>query len=139
MARKGQDGSIEITDDVTIEAVKDQDWQKVAEDEAFMNEPVTVMLHTTTDDNAAPYIILSVNNERAPLYRGRPTILKRKFVEVLGRCWETKYKQNELNLQNIAEYNNVRGTSAQAFPFSVLEDKNPRGSMWLSKIMQEAT
>ena len=58
-----------------------------------MNEPVTIMIHSTTDENQAPHVIVNCNGINQPIIRGVPTEVKRKYVEILARMKETRYTQ----------------------------------------------
>jgi disulfide oxidoreductase YuzD len=117
--------------------VVNQEFGQAVAEEAFMNELVTVELATTTDDNAPPHVVLSVNGTTQPLMRGVPHQIKRKYVEVLARCKETKYKQNVANPNEPDRIQMIERT-ALSYPFTVLEDRNPKGSAWLKAVMTEA-
>lgn len=131
--------NLQVNDDVTIEAIRDIDWEKVVRDEAFMNEFVTVIVHPTTDENAPSSFVLDVNDKKQPVIRGQEVRMRRMFVEVLARCWETKYKQPVRDMSNPEAGNALLGASALAYPFSVIQDDNRYGPMWLRKIMSERT
>jgi len=131
------DNSIQVDTDLVTEVAPDRDLRKAVKEEAFFNEPVTVLLHATTDDNAPPHIILSVNGRTQPVARGVPTTIRRMFVEVLARCWETRYSQPQRDLSNAEAGNQLIGRSALSYPFDVIEDKNPLGRAWLNKLRAE--
>lgn len=133
------DTSFIIGDDVTVEAIQDNDWRKLAEDEAFMNEEMEVVVHTSTDENAPSHVLIGVNGTNQLFIRGLITRCRRKYVEVLGRCWETKYSQPQRDMGNPESGNGVNGRSAHAYPFTVTKDVNPKGNFWLSKILAEQT
>jgi hypothetical protein len=131
------DGSkMEVIEDQTLEKPS-VEFNTEARDEAFMNEMVTIILADTTDENAPPHIILSVNGVTQPLLRGVPTMVRRKFVEVLARCKESKYNQRTANPMEPDRIEMVQRT-AFAYPFEVVEDKNPKGRAWLRAVMTEA-
>lgn len=129
---------IEIPDDqVDIQTVAEtRDFSKLASDEAFMNEVVTVLVHESTDPNQPPHIILNVNGTNMPVIRGVPTLMKRKYLEVLARMKETRYTQRT---PNPSEPDRIvmEPKTAQVYPFAVHEDKNPRGRAWLANVMAE--
>jgi len=129
---------IEVGDDQPdIQTVAEtKDLAKLISDEAFMNEMVTVMVHESTDPNQPPHIILNVNGTNMPVVRGFPTIMKRKYLEVLARMKETRYTQRT---PNPSEPDRIvmEPKTAQVYPFAVQEDKNPRGREWLRHVMAE--
>jgi hypothetical protein len=138
MAKKPAVQGIEILDDepVVETVAESKDFNQLASDESFMNEHVTVLVHSTTDENQAPHIIVNCNGVNQPIVRGVPTQIRRKYLEILARMKETKYTQRTLNpaapdqIEMIARH-------GLAYPFEVVEDKNPRGRAWLSNVMAE--
>ena len=144
---KNSNGNVVINDGVeilpesgqSIEAVvaQDPDLARVMAEEAFMNEFVIIEVAPTTDDNANPMPTPSVNGVVQPIPRGIPTRIKRKYLEVLARCKETKYTQRTSNPMEPERIDMVP-RSALTYPFQVVEDKNPIGSSWLKAVMLEA-
>jgi hypothetical protein len=126
-----------VTNDVTIDAASAKDLHKIAADEAFMHELVTINVHPTTDENSPPYVILSVNGTNCPVPRGRTVDIKRKYVEVLARMKETRYNQIQGDSGRPDDLQLVARTGL-CYPFDMIEDKNPRGRAWLSKVLAEA-
>lgn len=120
-----------------IETVAEsRDFSKLAADEAFMNEPVTVLVHSTTDENQAPHVILNCNGTNQPVIRGVPTVIRRKYLEILARMKETKYNQVTPN-PAAPDVSHMIARHGLAYPFELIEDKNPRGRAWLSNVMAE--
>jgi len=132
--------AIDVTEADRIEPVTaNTDLKELARREEaiknFMNEIVIVKLHKTTDKNAATHVILSVNGMTQPVFRGVPTPLKRKYVEVLARMIESTYEQNQ-HPTDLERYDMVE-TAALAYPFEIIRDDNPIGREWLDHIMAE--
>jgi hypothetical protein len=126
--------------DFSIETVgQDGDLAKLASDEKFMSEPIKIRLATTTDPNATPYAIVTVNDvrNRAVIPRGVPFDVKRCHVEVLARMRETRYTQPVRNMSDPESGNGLIPQHAMVYPFEVLHDPNPRGRAWLERIMSE--
>ena len=130
---------IELHDDQTVvdTVAGNVDFGKLAADEAFMNEHVTIMIHPTTDENQPNHVILNVNGVNQPVVRGVQTVVKRKYLEVLARMKETKYSQPQRDMSNPEYGNQVIGRTALVYPFDVLSDNNPKGRAWLHNIMAE--
>lgn len=137
MARPSSAPVLTVETDLVSEVAPDGDINKAVREEAFFNEMVTILVHSTTDDNAPPHVLLTVNNRTQPVARGTPTTVRRMFVEVLARCTETRYSQPNRDLANPEAGNGLLGRTALAYPFDVLEDKNPIGREWLRKILAE--
>lgn len=129
---------IEINDDVpVIETVAEtKDFRELAAEESFMNELVTVLVHSTTDENQPPQVIVNCNGMNQPIMRGYPTEVKRKYVEILARMKETKYSQFT---PNPSEPDRIvmQARHGLSYPFDVVEDKNPRGRAWLNNVLAE--
>ena len=138
MAKNTPIQGIEITDDApVVETVAEsKDLSQVVSDEAFMNELVTVMIHSTTDENQAPHVIVNCNGTNQPIIRGYPTTVKRKYVEILARMKETKYTQVTPN-PAAPDVSELRARHGLAYPFDLVEDKNPRGRAWLQNVLAE--
>lgn len=130
--------SVEVHDEQPeFEIVPDKEIDEAARQAAFCEEQVTILLHSTTDDNAPPHVVVGVNGVNHPVFRGTPTLIKRKFVEVLARCKETRYTQPQRDMGNPEAGNQLVGRTALAYPFDLLEDKNPLGREWLNRILAE--
>jgi hypothetical protein len=127
-----------IDDEPVIETVAEsRDFSKLAADEAFMNELVTVMVHATTDENQPNHVVVNCNGMNQPLIRGVPTTVKRKYVEILARMKETKYTQVTRNASAPDQIDMV-ARHGLSYPFDLVEDLNPRGRAWLQNVLAEA-
>jgi hypothetical protein len=102
---------------------------------AFMEEPVTIMVHESTDPNAEPIVETFCNGIAQRFVRGRQQTVKRKFVAILAEAKPVGVFTREV-LDNMGNRTTqITKHSALRYPFSVLEDKNPRGAVWLSGIL----
>lgn len=124
-----------LDDSPIIDPVATTDLNKVAADEVFMNELVTIRVHGTTDPNQPPYVVVSCNGVNQPIVRGKPQQVRRKYVEILAHMKETKYQQvqDPRELERI----DLRDTTALAYPFEVLQDASPKGKAWLEHVLNE--
>ena len=138
MAAKQKIQGIEISDDApTIDLVSElKDFAALASSEVFMNEHVTIMVHSTTDENQPPQVIVNCNGMNQPIIRGYPTTIKRKYVQILARMKETKYSQVTRNPAAPDQIDMV-ARHGLSYPFDLVEDKNPRGRAWLTNVMAE--
>lgn len=100
---------------------------------AFMEEHVDVMVHESTDENAAPVVDVYVNGVPQWFVRGQMQKVKRKFVEVLANARQTSIKTNvHQDSENV--YNRINKHTALRYPFS-MQDSNPRGQPWLRNLL----
>lgn len=124
-----------------IEAISGKDAQELAalaREEAFMNEFVTVQFHAPSDPNQPTFVPIRAGDLMVSVPRdGRPYVIKRKYVEVVARAKMTRYSQVRRVLANGEEIVENVPHTALTYPFSVLEDKNPRGRAWLEKVLSD--
>lgn len=129
---------VEIIDDApVIETVAEsRDFRQLAADEQFMNEMVTVLVHSSTDENQSPHVILNCNGVNQVVVRGIPTKIRRKYLEILARMKETKYTQVTPN-PAAPDVSEMRARHGLAYPFELVDDGNPRGRAWLQNVLAE--
>jgi len=115
---------------------------------AFMEEPVTIRISKSSEKKAPNVMQCWVNGKGAEQFVngkwmvcgwlpvGVPVTTRRKYVEVLARAKfetvSTRVVKHEDHEENFADR-----TAGGKYPFSVLNDSNPRGVEWLSTIIQE--
>ena len=114
---------------------------------AFAEEPITILIERSSEKFAPKVVDLWCNGKGAEvLMNGRwletkclpigiPVTTKRKYVEILARSKvdsiETTVVKEPESEKNLID----RHTSSKA-PFSVIEDKNPKGVEWLTRIIR---
>ena len=131
-------GETEMVADVDIQKIDGPELKTKAEILAFMEEPVTVMLHESTDRNVAQVEAFSNDGRTVYLTRGKPQTIRRKFVEVMARCKHTSLGQRNVQDQNGTHSIEYPTHTALKYPFQLIEDKNPKGADWLRRILAEA-
>jgi hypothetical protein len=138
MATKQKVQGMEILDDTPdVQLVSETaDFRTLAASEAFMNEQVTIMVHSTTDENQPPQVIVNCNGMNQPIMRGYPTSVRRKYVEILARMKETKYSQVTRN-PSAPDQIDMVARHGLSYPFDLIEDSNPRGRAWLQNVLAE--
>jgi len=104
---------------------------------AFAEEKILVRVHETTDETAMPIPCVQNDGRSQYFVRGQDQWVKRKFVEILARCKITTYTQ-EMYKDGAGNdgYRQIPHTTLM-YPFSVMQDKNKRGSEWLNNILME--
>lgn len=140
----GQDG-VAVLDPVEakliapkIEPVDGPNAMAMVDELAFMEEPVTVTVHTTKEKFEGPLVTISVNGRDQNFLRGQAITVKRKFVEGLARAKPVSFRNEEfVNGEGDKQFR-YPASSGLRYPFQVDHDANPRGGPWLRKILAEA-
>lgn len=130
-------GSI-IREEQQIEVVTQPIQNDYAAELAFMEEPVEVMVHESTDPNAENPIHVGCNGVNQFFFRGQQQTVKRKFVEILARAKPVSYMTHEVVNGQGDRTTRITKASALRYPFSVVYDPNPRGATWLRSILNQA-
>lgn len=120
-----------------FQVVDGPEWPQKADALAFMEEPVMVRLATTTDPNAERFPHVGVNGVNQFFERGKPQVVKRKFVEALARSKPVTVKTLDAKDFDGNDTKVIEKTTGIRYPFEVLRDDNPRGPAWLSKVLAE--
>ena len=117
-----------------IETVVDM---KKADMLAFMEEPVTIVVMSSGDVNEVDLVQVAVNGTTQFIKRDEPITVKRKYVERLARCKKTDFRQALDDSQGEVSFNILSRHHSLRFPFSVIQDQNPKGPGWLKQILTE--
>ena len=109
---------------------------------AFMEEPVTIILHRRREKFAPAMYDFSVQGRPIWIHVDRETTIPRKYLEVIARSQPydvtTEVKKNEDQGDNAVVQNIVHRHPSAGHPFTVIKDPNPRGPAWLAKVMRES-
>lgn len=122
--------------------------KKYADELAFMEMPVKIRLHPSSDVNAIASFEVRVNGkggeilvggrwfERTWLPVGEEIIIKRKYLEVIARAKIDSIRTPKM--ESLAEHPDNRPSrfTSAVNSFSVIEDKSPRGAAWLTDILR---
>ena len=116
---------------------------------AFMEEPVTIHIQQPPTDNPPTTVQCWVNGKGAEHFRngkwmicgwlpiGMPVTTRRKYVEVLARCRRDHVRTSTDNMDAQPDGGRISRKSSSEIVFSIIEDRNPRGRDWFSRIMME--
>jgi len=117
---------------------------------AFNEEPVTIELLQSQDENAAPNIPFWNNGRGAEVMDERggwipitylpvgPRItIKRKILEQIARAKPDSVRTNIIEMPGQDPINKINRRTFSKYPFNLIEDKNPKGRDWLSRILSE--
>lgn len=146
--QKAPIGDLEEFEGDVIEAtnVINKDY---ADELVFNEEPVTIRIEPSSEKLAPRHFPVWVNGKGAEVFMngrwlemaylpvGATVTIKRKYLAVIAMAKrdtiQTKVVKHDESEENLIE----RFTSA-ATSFSVIEDKNPKGSAWLSELRRRA-
>lgn len=103
----------------------------------FMEEPIEVMVHESTDANADNPVWVSCNGQNQFFVRGQAQTAKRKFVEILARAKQTAVATKEVRQFDGELATQVTKSTALRYPFSIVSDQNPKGAAWIKKVLSE--
>lgn len=106
--------------------------------EAFMAEKINVIVLESSDDTENEIVETWVNGRVQRFLRGTPQWVKRCYVEALARAKRTTYRQVLDERLGVQAFNQMRPNHTLAYPFTVLEDQNPKGPQWLRGVLAEA-
>jgi hypothetical protein len=138
MAKQTTTTGVSVDDGQQVEAVVTSEFGKAASEEAFMHEELVINVAEPLSEEEGRHVVLNVNGTVMPIERGKDVMVKRKYVEVLARCKETRYKQPTRDMGNPEAGNQLIGRTALTYPFAVIEDRNPIGRAWLKAVLAEA-
>lgn len=140
--QQGQDHAFEFADDNTIiqakaEEIEDPARRGKLDYLRFMEEPVTVHITESNDTNAEQTFPIWVNGKVEYFTEGKEKVVARKFAEGLAVAKRTSYR----NVQKTKDdgensYQYIPKTGVR-YPFSVVEDKNPKGRAWLEAVLRQ--
>lgn len=105
---------------------------------AFMEMPVTIQVHTTSDPTAEQVFEVINGGKREIFRRGETKTVARKFVDILATRKTTTFSQKRVR-NSEGEMQDVQiPSTALRYPFSVLKDPHPRGGDWLLHVLAQA-
>jgi hypothetical protein len=104
---------------------------------AFLNEPVTIRIGTTTDKNAEQVFEININGKLEFFRRGESKTVKRYYVDHMLRLKQTAYTQKEvINAEGIKDILNIPHTALK-YDFAIERDDNPLGPSWKRAVLAE--
>lgn len=120
-----------------IEVVKGDLKMDFAEALEFAEDKLTILIHPSQEPNPEDPVQVGVNGRIGYIWRGKPTIVPRKYVERLARARGDTVRQNTAAREE-SEFNRLSITSSQRYPFSVLDDPaGQKGHVWLQELLNQ--
>ena len=104
----------------------------------FMDDSVTVHIHSTTNKEDEQIFEFFNNGRREVFRRNEKKTVKRYFVDMLARAKITTYTQETVvDSAGVKQIKNIPHTGLR-YPFSVINDPHPLGPSWLNAVLAEA-
>lgn len=142
------------TGDIERSAEIIQPLEKTAKDPyydelQFNEEPVTIELLQSQDENASPWVPAWNNGRGAEMLIngkwivatylpvGQMITIKRKILEQIVRAKPDKVSTNVIEQQGQDPINKINRRTFMKYPLTVHEDKNPKGQDWMRRILAE--
>lgn len=130
---------IEIVQGGTGKAKGKGGLSQYAQELAFNEELIDIMVSESTDENAEDVIFTACNGVPQYFKRGVIQTVKRKYVAILASAKEHNITTPQFTTGDGARASGIRRTSSLKYPFMVVSDKNPRGAAWLKALLQSQT
>lgn len=142
------EGPFEPESEVIV-ALDNGNDKKYFEDLAFAEEPMTIRIEKSAEKFAPKTVDCWVNGKGIEAFMngrwvslgwvpvGIPVTTRRKYVEQLARAKPDAIQTEVEDTTAERPRNEIATSTSTKYPFSVIEDKNPRGAAWLTQIIQE--
>lgn len=140
------DGDIVLVDpEVTKKLRKDY-----LDELAFMEEPIQIRLEPSSDKNAADRFPIWCNGKRAEVFQngrweeigylpvGMTLTVKRKVVEIIVRTKVDTVHTKIQEMDSDRPHNVIQRFTSPVHSFSIIEDRNPRGAMWIQELRRRS-
>ena len=115
------------------------DYKKLMDDDAFMHEPVGIVLHALGQQENEPGVTVSVNGDRVYLVPGQLTRVKRYHVGQLLKARPDYVTHSGGNVNSEEHtHNSFFKQSTSRYNFDVVEDTE-RGRQWLVELRRQYT
>ncbi len=125
-------------DDVIV-ASADLLAKEYADELAFNEELLDIVLHRGREKHAPLFEQFGVNGQIVWVKVETPTRIKRKFVEVMARSMPMDITTTSgEDPSDALTFNRVERSLASNFSFSILRDPSPKGAAWLAKVRRES-
>lgn len=121
---------------VDITPISAQGMERYAEDLAFLEEDVEVMLQPTMDGNdttrlAGPFLC---NGKGIYIQKGEWTKIKRKYLGIILTATTDQWSFTSSPTGNAGAKNFEYAVRAGRYPLAGVRDNNPKGAKWLQQL-----
>jgi hypothetical protein len=127
-----------VMTDNQVEVITEREFKETQEVMQFMQDLLVIEIHRSSDQNAPTHALVGVNGEQVWLPRGRKLRVPRYFVERLARSRPRDYKTEDNPDPRADIAKRTTRQTGMDYPFNVLQDPNPRGRVWLERVIKES-
>ena len=121
-----------------IVATADMLNKDYADELAFMEEVLTIYLNRGREKHSPLFEQFGVNGRIIWIEVEKPTLVKRKYVEVMARSMPVDITtMSGESPGDELTFNRVQRHQSANFSFSILNDPSPKGAAWLAKVRRE--
>jgi hypothetical protein len=122
----------------SLTSVHSSEFKLKADQMKFDNEKIEIMVMPSMSTYPDNVFSVGVNGTTLAIHRGRKQWVPRTYVETILRAKTSTYG----NVETRNPYNNemeVKWPESRAFryPLQVIQDKNPAGSHWLERVIND--
>lgn len=117
-----------------VEIVQPKDMMSKAEELKFMNEQIQVLVEESENENAPMFVCAGHNGTMQYFRRGVAQLVKRKFVYSLLQANAGLVSVNYGKRPDGNEFNSMAVRKKRTHGVTLIEDKNPKGREWFSRI-----
>lgn len=123
-----------------IETVNDMPDTAYADELAFAEDILTVVLHKGRERFAPDFVPVGCNDERMRWYPVNTEVkMKRKYVEILARSSQMDVRTRSFKIEEDEAANTVNEvvrSLSSLYPLTVVHDPSPKGRAWFEIVMR---
>ncbi len=134
-------GFLDMTDaapgSMGIAVSETREFTEAAEYEAFMNEPVGIIISKAMSPTEPREVPVGVNNNVRWLPRNTKLLVRRFHLERLVRSQVKNFATQAVNDPNADAGHTIVDETLPSFHITVLRDDNAKGAAWLARMARE--
>ena len=122
-----------------MEVIRPEDFHNALKMEKFMNEKVEIEIEPDhSNENAPEFVHLGHNGTTQYVHRGRPQIIKRKYLYSALVSRQVRMNCTFEKGANGKDINDLKPQASSTHRVRLIADNNPHGgSRWVQQVMRE--
>lgn len=114
-----------------------REFKDVAEYEAFMAQPVGILIGGVQHERESPVVPVGANGDQKWLPRDVPIVVRRWHLERLLRATQTEFGVEKLHDPSLDEGQRTKSHNRPAYHVQILKDAHPLGTQWAARMRRE--